>query len=167
MNEIIRNTEVVVLLAATAVAEIVFANYFPAAIYGLDLSLVFALYIGWHSSPTKGAVCGITFGLLKDAISGIYLGLNGLSKTLMGFGGAYLSKWLLLEGLPARCVLIGLLSALDEGIVVGMGALLGQTIQREIWLRTLIQVPVTGVAGGVIFHVYDRFKFPEKDFRRL
>ncbi len=166
MNETIRNTEVAFLLAATAVAEIVFANYFPAALY-LDLSLVLALYIGWNSTPVKGAVRGFTFGLLKDAISGIYLGLNGLSKTLMGCGGSYLSKWLLLEGFPARCVLIGFLSALDDGIVVGMGALLGQTIQREIWLRTLIQAPVTGVAGGVVFHVYDRIKFPEKDFRRL
>jgi len=166
LNEIIHNTEVVLLLAATAVAEIVFANYFPAALY-LDISLVLALYIGWNSSPAKGAVRGFAFGLLKDAISGIYLGLNGFSKTLMGFGGSYLSKWLLLEGFPARCVLIGLLSALDEGIVVGMGALLGQTIQREMWLRTLIQVPVTGVAGSVLFQVYDRFKFPQKDFRRL
>ncbi|MCZ6877848.1 MAG: rod shape-determining protein MreD, partial [Acidobacteria bacterium] len=102
MNETIRNSEVVLLLAATAVAEIVFANYFPAALY-LDLSLVLALYIGWNSSPAKGAVRGFTFGLLKDAISGIYLGLNGLSKTLMGFGGSYLSKWLVLEGFPARC----------------------------------------------------------------
>ena len=85
----------------------------------------------------------------------------------MGFGGAYLSKWLVLEGLPARCVLIGLLSAVDEGIVVGMRALLGQTIQPEIWLRILIQVPVTGIAGGVIFHFYDRIKFPEKNFRQL
>ncbi len=166
MNETIRNSEVVLLLAATAVAEIVFANYFPAALY-LDLSLVLALYIGWNSSPAKGAVRGFTFGLLKDAISGIYLGLNGLSKTLMGFGGSYLSKWLLLEGFPARCVLIGLLSVLDDGIVVGMGALLGQTIQREMWLRTLIQAPITGIAGGLVFHVYDRFKFPQKDFRRL
>jgi len=118
LNETLRNSEVVLLLAATAVAEIVFANYLPVALY-LDLSLVLALYIGWNSSPAKGAVSGFAFGLLQDAISGIYLGLNGLSKTLMGFGGAYLSKWLLLEGLPARCVLIGLLSVVDEGIVVG------------------------------------------------
>ncbi len=166
MNETIRNSEVVFLLAATTVAEIIFANYLPAALY-LDLSLVFVLYIGWNSSPSKGAVSGIAFGLLQDAISGIFLGLNGLSKTLMGFGGAYLSKWLLLEGLVARGILIGLLSAVDEGIVVGMRALLGQTIQQEVWLRILIQVPVTGIVGAVIFHFYDRIKFPEKDFRQV
>ena len=166
MNETLRNSEVVLLLAATAVAEIVFANYLPVALH-LDLSLVLALYIGWNSSPTKGAVSGFAFGLLQDATSGIYLGLNGLSKTLMGFGGSYLRKWLLLEGLLARCVLIGLLSVVDEGIVVGMRALLGQTIQQEVWLRILIQVPVTGIAGGVIFHFYDRIKFPEKDFRQV
>lgn len=156
----------VVLLAVTAVAESLFANYFSAALY-LDLPLVFTLYIGWYSSPTRGALCGVGFGWLQDAISGIYLGLNGLSKTLMGFAGAYLSKWLLLEGLLGRSVLIGFLSLLDDAIVVGMSALLGQTIQQEFWLRTLLQMPVTGLVGGVIFALYDRFKFPEKDFRQL
>ena len=166
MNQIIRNSEVVVLLALTAVTESLFANYLPAALY-LDLALIFALYIGWYSSPARGAICGIGFGLLQDAISGIYLGLNGLTKTLMGFGASYLSKWLLMEGLLARCVLIALLSLADDLLVVGMRALVGQTIQQEIWLRILIRVPVTGVAGGVFFFVYDRVKFPEKDFSQL
>ena len=114
-------------------------------------ALIFALYIGWYSSPARGAICGIGFGLLQDAISGIYLGLNGLTKTLMGFGASYLSKWLLMEGLLARCVLIALLSLADDLLVVGMRALVGQTIQQEIWLRILIRVPVTGVAGGFSF----------------
>ncbi|MDA2934489.1 rod shape-determining protein MreD [Acidobacteria bacterium AH-259-D05] len=166
MNEIIRNSEVVLLLAITAVVESLFANYFPVALY-LDLPLVFALYIGWYSSPARGAVCGIGFGWLQDAISGIYLGLNGLTKTLMGFGAAYLRKWLIMEGLLARSVLIGLLSLLDDTIVVGIRALLGQTIQQETWVRILIQMPVTGLAGGLFFFIYDRFKFPEKDFRQL
>ena len=166
MNQTIRNSEVVVLLALTAVTESLFANYFPAALY-LDLALIFALYIGWYSSPARGAICGVGFGLLQDAISGIYLGINGLTKTLMGFGASYLSKWLLMEGLLARCFLIALLSLTDDLLVVGIRALVGQTIQQEIWLRTLIRVPVTGVAGGVFFCIYDRIKFPEKDFSQF
>ncbi|MEE8349321.1 MAG: rod shape-determining protein MreD [Acidobacteriota bacterium] len=163
MNQIVRNSEVAVLLAITAVTESLFANYLPVALY-LDLPLIFSLYVGWHSSPSRGALCGIGFGWLQDAISGIYLGVNGLTKTVMGFGASYLSKWLLVEGLLARCILIGLLSLTDDLLVAGMRALLGQTIQPEIWLRMLIRVPLTGVAGGVFFLVYDWVKFPEKDF---
>ncbi len=163
MNQIVRNSEVAVLLALTAVTESLFANYLPVALY-LDLPLIFALYVGWHSSPSRGALCGIGFGWLQDAISGIYLGVNGLTKTIMGFGASYLSKWLLVEGLLARCILIGLLSLADDLLVAGMRALLGQTVHPEIWLRMLIRVPITGVAGGIFFFVYDWVKFPEKDF---
>lgn len=150
----------------TAAAENIFANFFTAALY-LDLPLVLALQVGWYSSPTRGAISGTAFGLLQDAASGIYLGLNGVSKAVLGFSGSYLSKWLVLEGFLARCLLIAGLTALDKGIVTGMTALLGQPIQQDIWSRTLIEMPVTGVAGGIIFQLYERLKFPRKDFRRL
>ncbi len=163
MNQIIRNSEVVVLLAFAAMTESLFANYLPVALY-LDLPLIFTLYVGWCSSPARGAACGIGFGWLQDAIAGIYLGFNGLTKTLMGFTASYLSKWLVMEGLLVRCVLIGLLSLVDDLLVVGIRALLGQTIQQEVWLRILLRIPITGAAGGIFFLVYDRFKFPEKDF---
>lgn len=163
MNGIIRNSEIVALLAITAVLEFLFPT--PSALY-LDLPLFFALYIGWYSSPSKGAVCGIAFGLLQDVFSRSYLGLNGTSKTLLGFGGSYLSKWLVLESFLARCALIGSLSLLDNVIVITMEFLLGQPIQQG-WLRTLIEIPVTGILGGGIFQIYDRVKFPQKDFRRL
>ena len=166
MNQTVRSFEVVALLALTAVTESLFANYLPVALY-LDLPLIFTLYVGWYSSPPRGAGCGMGFGLLQDAISGIYLGLNGLTKTLMGFGASYLSKWLLMEGLVARGVLIGVLSLADDLMVVGIRALLGQTIQLEIWLRILFGIPITGVAGGIFFFIYDRFKFPEKDFSKI
>ena len=166
MNAAIRNSEVVLVLVITSVAQIVFANYLPLALY-LDLPLFFTLYIGWHSSPHRGAVCGTAFGWLQDAISGTYLGLNGLSKTLVGFSAPYLNRWLVLEGFWARCVVIGTLSIVDNGMVIGMRFLMGQTIQQGIWLRVLAEVPVTGILGGAIFQIYDHIKFPRKGFGSL
>ena len=163
MNQIIRNSEVVVFLAITAVTESLFANYLPVALY-LDLPLIFTLYVGWYSSPVRGALCGIGFGWFQDAISGIYLGLNGLTKTVLGYVASYLSKWLTVEGLLVRCILIGLLSLVDDLLVVGMRGLLGQTLQQEIWLRILMRIPISGVAGGIFFFICDWVKFPEKDF---
>ncbi len=166
MNETIGKKEIAVLLAITAVVGSVFTSYIPGAVY-LDLPLVFTLYIGWHSSPAKGAASGAIFGWLQDAVFGMFLGLNGSSKTILGFLGAYLSKWLVLEQLFARFVMLGLLSLLDNVMVAGIAIILGQPLPHGFWLRTLIEIPVTGVAGGIIFQVYDRMKFPQKDFRRL
>ncbi len=166
MNETIGKKEIAVLLAITAVVGSVFTSYIPGAVY-LDLPLVFTLYVGWYSSPTKGAACGAMFGWLQDAVFGMFLGLNGSSKTILGFMGAYLSKWLVLEQLFARFVMLGLLSILDNGMVAGIAIILGQPLPHGFWLRALIEIPVTGVAGGIIFQVYDRMKLPRKDFRRL
>ena len=163
MNQTIRNSEVVVLLTLTAMTESLFANYIPLAPY-LDLPLIFTLFVGWYSSPVRGAACGIGFGWLQDVISGIYLGLNGFSKTLGGFTASHLSKWVAMEGLLARCFLVGILSLGNDLLVVGIRALLEQTIQQEIWLQILFKMPITGVAGGIFFFVYGRVKFPEKNF---
>ena len=165
MNAAIRNPEVFFALVITSVAQIVFANYLTLALY-LDLPLLFALYIGWYSSPPRGAVCGTAFGWVQDAISGTYLGFNGLSKTLVGFSAPYLNKWLVLEGFWARCLVIGTLSVVDNSMVIGMRFLMGQTIQQGIWLRVLAEVPVTGILGGTIFQLYDHIKFPRKGFGR-
>ena len=117
--------------------------------------------------PSGGGLSGMFFGWMQDAILGIFLGLNGMSKALIGFGGSYLSKLLVLEGFVARCVMIGTLCLLNNLFLLGLGSLLGQTIPRGVWLRTLIQVPATGLFGGIVFLLYDRMKFSEKDFRKF
>jgi rod shape-determining protein MreD len=166
LNGVITVREILWLLAATAVVQSVFANYLPSGLY-VDFPLVFALYIGWYSPPVRGAIAGTAFGWMQDAIVGIFLGMNGMSKTLIGFGGSYLSKLLVLESFLARCFLISILSLLNNLFILGLGLMVGQTIGRGVWLRTLIQVPATGLVGGIVFVLYDRIKFPEKDFRQL
>ena len=150
----------------TVGAQSLFANYFPSALY-LDLSLVLTLYVSWHSSPGKGAGCGAVFGWIQDSISGIFLGFNGLSKTLLGFGGSYLRRWLILDALLSKCAIIAGLSVVDNLVVVGMAALLRQPIPQHIWFHSTIEVLVTGIVGAFIFEIYDRFKFPRKDFSQL
>lgn len=154
------------LLIVVAGLQFVFANYWPPALY-VDFSLILVLYIGWYSSPFRGALWGMAFGLIQDWILGGLWGLNGLSKTVLGFSAHYLSMWVMLEGVVARLVLITLLSLLDSGIVYGMLHLLGQPLGQGVWTYALIKALVTGVAGGLIFRLYDRVKFPPKDFRRI
>lgn len=166
MSTIIRKSEVLVLLAAITGIQIVFANHLPAALY-LDLPLIAVLYIGWYSSPFKSASCGILFGLLQDTISGIELGFNGLSKTIVGFSACYLKNWVMLEGFWARLVLIGLLSLLDGAIVYAMFDLLERPAMQATWSDVVIKATSTGVAGAIFFRVYDRIKFPPKDFRHI
>ena len=166
LNENMRKWEIVILLAIATVFESVAINYIPSASY-LDLPLVFALCIGWHSTPVRGIVCGTILGWFQDAVFGMFLGLNGSSKALIGFVGAHLNKWLVLEHSFARFLMIGALSLLDSGVVTGIAVILNQPLLPGFWIQALIKIPVTGVIGVIVFRFYHRIKFPRKDFRRL
>lgn len=158
--------EVLALFTATAGIQLLLTSLLPSAAY-LDLPLIVVIYISWYSAPFKGAACGMIFGLLQDLISGIYLGLNGLSKTMFGFAVAYLSTWIFCERFFQRLLVIAVLSLLDNTVVFGLLALLKQPLVEWLWAHVLIKALVTGVGGGFFFRAADRIKFPPKDFRRL
>lgn len=166
LSTIIRNSEVLVLLSAIAGVQIVFTSYLPFALY-LDLPLIAVLYIGWYSSPFKSAFYGTLFGWLQDMISGNPLGFNGLSKTILGFSACYVSGWVILEAFWARLLLIGFLSLLDGAIIYAMSQVLQQPLMQEAWFDVAIRITSTAVVGALLFQVYDRIKFPPKDFRHI
>jgi rod shape-determining protein MreD len=165
LQSIVRRSELLTLLLVCPAVQLLLSNYFPLGLY-LDLPLAFTLYVGWYSSPSRGAWSGTAFGLIQDAISGTYLGLNGLSKTLIGFCAPYLNKALRLEGAASRGALIAVLAAADGLLVSGLLLVIGQPLKGRIWVDMLIKAVATGAAAGLGSRVYEHFKFPRKDLRR-
>jgi rod shape-determining protein MreD len=132
-----------------------------------DLFLAVVLYIGWNSFAFKGGLTGTVFGLVKDNTLGLLLGLNGLSKTLLGFAASYLNRWIASESNLIRPAILALLSFSDKMIVSGMLILLGQSQQESVWIYAISEAIITGVVGEVFFRFYNRIKLPPKNFRRL
>lgn len=166
MNGPLKSVEILGLLAACALSQLVFAAYAPWALY-IDFPLTATLYIGWHSHPVRGAACGTLLGLAQDVTQVTsYLGLNGFSKTLAGFLASYLSKWMVSEAFPVRAATAMAVSLLDSGTVFALLQLFGQPGRSRGLSDTLLQALVTGVGTAFFFRAYDRVKFPEKDFRR-
>jgi rod shape-determining protein MreD len=166
LNAVIQRWEVLSLLLLSSALQILWAYYLPVALY-LDIPLVLVLYIGWYSKPARGALAGTFFGVVQDAVYGTFLGLNGLSKTLVGFTASFLSRLFRLEDAFARMILIAAVAAMDNTIVYLLFRLLEQPVSERFWLDTLIKAAVTGVVGGIGSRFYDHFKFPRKDFRRV
>lgn len=133
----------------------------------VDLALIFTLYIAWNSNSVRGAGAGMLLGLVQDAVFGISLGINGISKTLIGFAAASVKQWAAPEGGLARALFLAALAVVDNFAVYGLLALLNQELRRGFWADFATEVVATALAGAVIFQVYDRVKFPRKDFRRL
>ena len=161
----IRRGEILGLLAAAFLFEVVCARYLPWALY-FDLPLVAALYVGWYSTPVAGAFYGTLFGLSQDlALLASYWGLNGFSKTWLGFLGSYLSRWVVSEGTAVRAAVI-LLAAFADGLnVFGLLYFFGADWNPVWWREISLKAFVTGLGGALFFTVADRLRFPEKDFR--
>jgi rod shape-determining protein MreD len=158
--------EIAGLLLLSAVVEVIQGRLLPPYLHS-HLFLVVVLYVGWYSAPAKSAFCGTVFGIAEDYLVGIYLGMNGLSKTLFGFGATYFSRWMAAEAGPARAVLIAVMTALDRWLVLGLLFLLGQGWRSVPLVNILGSALLTGVVGEVFFRLYDKIRFPPKDFRRF
>ena len=153
------------LLVIVGATEIGLAKYLPWLALYLDLPLILVVYIGWYSRPVKAALCGSAFGLLADAFLRVYLGLNGISKTTIGFVTAYVNRWVMIEGFLPRLIVISGFAFLDNLIVFCMLELLSEPVRENFGYHALVRGAVTGLGGVVIFQLYDWFKLPRKEFR--
>ena len=164
MRSAVRNGEVLALLAVTAGIQLISVNYLPALVY-LDVMLLAVMYIGWHSAPSRGAGWGIIFGLVQDVVQLLpFIGLNGVTKTLVGFASAYLSRWIFLRGVGPRVFSASTITVLDGMLQWGLLWLLGGVPPVQNWQSMATRVAVTGVVGSLIFSLYERVRFPQKDF---
>ena len=160
-----KSGQVVAILFSITVLQLLFANYFPWGLE-IDLTLLAVVFIGRYSSPVRGTIWGSLFGLTQDIVlMGPYWGLNGLSKTLIGFANSY-SRWLALELLPGQMATIAVLSLVDGIIVHGLLYLLGNATEPWLWAALTRKALLTAFLGVILFRAYDRLQYRKKDFRR-
>lgn len=159
-------TEILILLLLAGSFEILLGRALPELRRYLDLPLILVLYLSLHSSAAKGAFWGTCFGLLSDLLVGTLLGLNGLSKTLIGYLVGLLRVRASAESVLGRIFLLAAAAALDTVLMVAILDLLGQPFPDGSVSFIAIRSCVAAVAGVFIFRGYDRIKFPPKNFTR-
>ena len=159
-------TEILILLLLAGSFEILLGRALPELRRFVDLPLILVLYLSMHSTAAKGAFWGTCFGLLSDLLVGTLLGLNGLSKTLIGYLVGVLRVRAAAEGVLGRMLLLAAATALDTVLMIAILDLLGQPVTDGLVPFFTIRICVAAVAGVFIFRGYDRIKFPPKDFTR-
>ena len=159
-------TEILILLLLAGGFEILLSRALPDLRRYFDLPLILVLYLAMHSTAAKGAFWGTSFGLLSDLLVGTLLGLNGLSKTLIGYLVGLLRVRAAAEGVLGRMLLLAAAAALDTVLMVAILDLLGQPLRDSSVSFIAIRSCVAAAAGVFIFRGYDRIKFPPKDFSR-
>ncbi|MGE5315211.1 MAG: rod shape-determining protein MreD [Acidobacteriota bacterium] len=80
---IILITVLLVALQTTLIPFLSVANIIP------DILLIWVVYTALQSGQIPATVLGFSAGLLVDLLSGQFLGLSALSKTIVGFAAGY------------------------------------------------------------------------------
>lgn len=78
----------VVVLIVAMILQATFLYRFEIAGIRPDLLVAFVVYLGWMRGPIAGAAGGFLVGLIQDLDAPGPLGLNALSKTIVGFAVA-------------------------------------------------------------------------------
>lgn len=76
---------VVLVAGAALLLQSFLPVYFPR-LRILELPLLITLYFGFSQrNPSSGLLLGMLIGLLQDSLSGPFIGLYGIAKTVTGF----------------------------------------------------------------------------------
>ncbi|MFQ5673451.1 MAG: rod shape-determining protein MreD [Nitrospinales bacterium] len=130
-----------------------------------DLALIFALYCGIYFQGNTGVALAGATGFLQDCLSGGLLGVNMLSKSLIGLFISNLKDQLLLENIPTVCLLLALAAFFDGLVYYAVSAILLKGGMPEGFFLTSLPVfaVYNAVAGPLLFLVLNRIK---KRFQR-
>ncbi len=112
-------------------------------------------------------LAGLAFGLAQDLAYGQLLGLNGLSKTVIGYIASLVSKMFRFDILVGRFTVMAACSVLDGAIQYATLRVLEQPITSRFWAGILVEAGVTAAIGAIGSRFYDHYKFPRKDFRKV
>jgi rod shape-determining protein MreD len=134
--------------------------YIHSANY-LELPLLVTLYFALsRRNPSSGLLLGMVIGLLQDSLSRTPLGLYGIAKTLVGFGGSSIGSRIDVEHPIARFLLtIGFFLFHHGVFALTRNSLLAQ---RETYftLPILIAAVVNACLAVALFPLLDRFRKP-------
>lgn len=141
------------ILAAAALVQTAWLVRVPIAGAVFDPLLVLAVAVGILRGAEHGAVVGLVGGLLQDLLSGGPLGVNGLSKLVVGFGSGLYERSIYIENpfLPAVTAFAGTL--LGEALlsIVGVVTGLGVFAWSEAIPRTFVQAVMNSAIAPPLF----------------
>ena len=124
-----------------------------------DLPLLVTVFFAMaRRNPISGLLTGSVIGLFQDALTGLPLGINGIAKTVVGYGASSLGVKLDVENAGAR-FLVTLVFYVTHEIVYfvvarGMVAL---NVQWS-WQHELVAGLANAAVGVFMFFALDRFK---------
>lgn len=151
MSRVLAYTGVVVILALVQVAWLARVQVWGAI---LDPLVPLIIGMGILKGAESGAVVGVAAGLLQDLLSGGGpLGVNGLSKLVVGFASGMFERSIYIENplLPAIATFIGTLLGGVLLVIVALLVGLGVSPWPAVVARIIVQAVLNSAIAPVLF----------------
>ena len=142
---------VVVMVALVQAAWLARAQVLGAA---LDPLLPLAVGMGILRGAESGAVVGVAAGLLQDLLSGGGpLGVNGLSKLVVGFASGLFERSIYIENplLPAIATFVGTLLGEVLLVIVALIVGLGVPSASALAAKMIVQALLNSAIAPLLF----------------
>jgi len=125
-----------------------------------DLILIVAVYSGIHLKKNRGVWLAALVGFLQDCLSGALLGVNFLSKGLVGLFFCSIKDKIIVQGIIPVGFFIFVASVVDGMIYfMSMVSLLGGMVKVDFLFSSII---LFGVCNAVIapslFYMFDKVR---------
>ena len=143
----VRQIGLVILVAL--VAQTTIAWSMGTASVNLDLPLVAVVFAALAGGPMTGFLSGAVAGCAQDWLSGGIVGVNGLSKSLVGLGVGGFTVYLVLTGVLVQGLAIAIATVVHVWGFVAIYALMPQAGPSSAWDVTLTQA-LANVSVGVL-----------------
>ena len=123
-----------------------------------DLALIFAVYCGVHFQRNGGIGAGVIIGFVQDCLSGGLLGINTLSKGLVGLFFSVLKDKIVVEGFIPISFFLFIASLLDVMIyfVISTSLTAAQAKEGILLLRMFAFGIYNSAAGLLLFYLLDK-----------
>ena len=125
----------------------------------LDLPLLVTIFFSIsRRNPVSGLLTGSAIGVFQDALTHLPIGINGIAKTVVGYGASSLGVKIDVENAGAR-LLVTLVFCVLNKIVYFMVArgLVNLNVQWN-WPHELWSALLNAFVGVFMFFALDRFK---------
>ena len=109
-------------------------------------------------NPVSGLLTGAVIGLCQDALTGLPLGLYGISKTIVGFLASSLGVKLDVENAGARVLVILGFYLVHAAVFFTVARGMVNLSLNWSWSRGILSGLANAVVGVLLFYFLDKFK---------
>ena len=139
--------------------QVLLPKIFPRLLI-LELPLIAVIFFAVaRRNPISGAVTGALIGLMEDALSGGYIGVNGIAKAIIGYAASSIGLQVDVENIITRLLMAFGFSLLQSALIFGISRmLLGMPGYRLLWVHEVARAGLNTAIAIPVFLILDRFK---------